>query len=91
MVNGLLHRQPQLGVRTHEARHEVFGVLADVTPEIVMELVFPPDDLSEQLGLRFVLLVFKEWRVTTEHNVGDDATRPEVLSSAGLRLPDDLR
>ena len=57
-----------------------------MTPEIVMELIFPLDDLTEQHGLTLVSLVLEEGRIATQHDEGDDATGPQILSSARLCL-----
>ena len=51
VVDGLLHGQSQSGVGAHEAGHKVLGLLADMPPEIIMELIFPLHDLTEELGL----------------------------------------
>ena len=91
VVDGLLHREPQPGVGAHEARDEVFGLLADVRPEVLMELIFPLHDLTEQFGLGIVCLVFEERRIAAQHDVGDNATRPQILGSTRLCLGDHLK
>ena len=91
MDDRLLRGEPQLGVGTHEAADEVFGLLTDVAPEVVVEVIPSLDNLPEEFGLGLVLLVLEEGRVAAEHDVGDDPTGPEVLGPARLCLTDHLR
>ena len=51
MAESLLDREPEPGVGAHQPGHEVLGLLAHVAPEVVVELVLPPDDHPQQLGL----------------------------------------
>ena len=90
MTESLLHRESQPRVSAHQSRHEMFGVLADVAPEVVVELVLPPHNLPQQPRLGPVPGVLEEGRVSTEHDVGDDSTGPQVLGPARVCLGDHL-
>ena len=69
----------------------MLGLLADVTPEVFMELVLPLHNHSQQLCFRVVFRLFEEGRIAAEHDVGDYSGRPKVLGSAGLCLGNDLK
>ena len=72
MGDRLLCGQPELGVGTHKAADEMFGLLTDMAPEVVVEVIPPLNNLPEEFALRLVLLVLEEGRVAAEHDVGDD-------------------
>ena len=57
MGDRLLSGQPQLGVGTHEAADEMFGLLTDVAPEVVVEVIPPLDNLPEEFALPTPMLL----------------------------------